>query len=251
MPISIEAPEALQMVIFTVVLILVGVLFLWFSRRQRFGKILATFGLVLLGVFSNTMVAHTLLRPLEYRYPPLVTPNPGVHWVVVLGGDHTSDPSLPLTSQLSASALKRLVEGIRIHKRLSGSKLILSGGCALDSEPHARLLCDMARSLAVPQEEMVLQTTGKDTEGEAQQILQLVGVQPFVLVTSAVRMPRAVSLFKRMGMQPIPAPVGHWVVHSVGWSWDMVLPSVEALNKSQLAIYEYLRMGWAKLKGKM
>jgi uncharacterized SAM-binding protein YcdF (DUF218 family) len=238
-------------VTFGLAVILIGVIFLWFSRRQRFGKILVTVGLALLGVLSNSMVADMLLRPLEYRYPPLVTPNPGIRWVVVLGGGHTSDPSLPVTSQLSSAALNRLAEGIRIHNRLPESKLILTGGCVFDPVPHARLLCDMARSLGVPQEEMILETTAKDTEEEARKVMQLIGNDPFVLVSSASHMPRAVSLFEAMGTQPIPAPVGHRVLDSAGRTPDLFFPSADALKKSQRAIYEYLGIAWAKLRGKI
>ena len=36
----------------------------------------------------------------------------------------------------------RLVEGIRIHRNLPGSKLILSGGGGFDPVPNAKIMAD-------------------------------------------------------------------------------------------------------------
>jgi hypothetical protein len=49
----------------------------------------------------------------------------------------------PVTDQISKSSLTRLVEGIRIHKELPGSKLVLSGGGGFDPMPNARIMAHM------------------------------------------------------------------------------------------------------------
>ncbi len=52
--------------------LMVGLFLLWFTRRQRAGKVLVTCGAMLLVGLSNTFISNALLRPLERRYPPLV-----------------------------------------------------------------------------------------------------------------------------------------------------------------------------------
>jgi len=50
-----------------------------------------------------------------------------IKWVVVLGGGHYTDPKLPVTDQLSAASIVRLIEGIRLHNKFSNSKLFVVG----------------------------------------------------------------------------------------------------------------------------
>jgi uncharacterized SAM-binding protein YcdF (DUF218 family) len=84
-------------------ILLAGVILLWFTRRQRLGKILTTAGLLMLGALSLPAIANPLLATLEDRYPPLpggtapaagALPS-GVRWIVVLGGGMTDDPRVP------------------------------------------------------------------------------------------------------------------------------------------------------------
>ena len=117
-------------------ILLLGLFFLWFTRKQKAGKIFVSAGAVLLATLSYDGISAMLLKPLEYKYPPLLKTEEicDVKWVVVLGGGHTSDPEVPITSQLSHASMARLVEGIRLNNMLPESKLILSGGNAFDPQ---------------------------------------------------------------------------------------------------------------------
>ncbi|MBU1086362.1 MAG: hypothetical protein KKD05_02470 [Candidatus Omnitrophica bacterium] len=55
----------------TVLSLLAGVLFLWFSKKQKTGKILVTMGLILLFVSSFKFTADAMLRPIEYKFAAL------------------------------------------------------------------------------------------------------------------------------------------------------------------------------------
>ena len=50
---------------------LLGLFFLWFTRRQKTGKVLVTMSTVLLGVFSYGVVTDMLVKPLEQEYKPI------------------------------------------------------------------------------------------------------------------------------------------------------------------------------------
>ncbi len=90
---------------------------------------MVTIATLLLGLLSYNAVSYRLVAPLEGRYPPLINLDSvrGVKWIVVLGGGAFVDLELPASTYLSESSLFRLLEGVFIHNRLSGSKLILSG----------------------------------------------------------------------------------------------------------------------------
>ncbi len=115
-------------------ILLLGLFLLSLTRRRKAGKIVVLIGIIFLGMLSYDVVSDKLLQPLEYQYPPLLSLEniQNVKWIVVLGGGHTSDPKLPITSQISKNSLVRLVEGIRIYNGLPKSKLILSGGSAFE-----------------------------------------------------------------------------------------------------------------------
>ncbi|MDZ7696518.1 MAG: hypothetical protein U5R49_06200 [Deltaproteobacteria bacterium] len=110
-------------------LALVGLFCLWFTRKQRTGKVLVTVAVGLLGLLSYDQVSGLLAGPLEGKYPPIMSTESvqGVKWVVVLGGGSEVDPRLPPSTYLSDASLIRLLEGVSLHKGIPGSKLIVTG----------------------------------------------------------------------------------------------------------------------------
>jgi len=236
-------------------ILVIGLILLWLIPKKRVGKVMVSLGIILLALLSYGVFTHTLLKPLEYKYPPLfkLKDLPEVRWIAVLGGGHTSDPEMPANSQLSGSCLSRLVEGIRAHKSLPGSKLILSGGALYDPVSDAAVLADVALMLGVDRQNLILETLSKDTEDEARFIHKIVGRDPFVLVTSASHMPRSMALFKKLGMQPIAAPTDYGLKEKQeeGLNPGMFFPSVGELINAETAVYEYLGLAWAKLRGRI
>lgn len=234
-----------------------GLFLLYFTRRQRLGKALISIGLVTLTLLSYGFISDRLLRPLENRYKPYVTesaadrPKYPVRFVVVLGGGHTSDPKLPMTSQIDDSSLVRLAEGIRIYRKQPGSKLVLSGGRVFDPVSNAEVMAGIARELGVDREDIIVESRPQDTHDEACIMKSIVGSAPFVLVTSASHMPRAMFLFKKLGMNPIPAPTRHRVKSNQSLSLGSFFPHADDLHKSETAVHEYLGIAWAKLKGQI
>lgn len=61
-----------------------------------------------------------------------------------------------------------------------------------------------------------------------------------VLVTSAAHMPRAIRNFQAVGLNPIPAPTQYLTGRGSRSSLLSWLPSSSALEKSELALHEYL-----------
>jgi len=233
-------------------ILLFGLFLLWFTHKQKTGKIVTSIGVFLLTLFSFGIISNTLLRPLEYKYTPLLSLEDMHHvkWVVVLGGGHTSDPQLPITNQLSDASTARLIEGIRLHNMLPESKLILSGG-GFDPVPNAKIMADVALSIGVDKEDLVLESLSKDTKDEAILIQKIVGKDQFILVTSASHMPRSVALFKKYGMHPIPAPTDYFVKKRQRASPAMFFPSASDLYKTERAFHEYLGLAWARLRGQI
>lgn len=238
--------------------LLLGLILLWFTKKQRTGKVLTSIGTVLLLLWGNAPAANRLLRPLESRYPPLMaspgsTPLstlPRAAFIVVLGGGHTSDPYLPVTSRPNQVSAVRLAEAIRLYRQLPGSRMVLSGGRWLDPVSEAEIMAQFVRAFGVSERDIVLETESRDTEEEARLIRPTVGSQPFILVTSAAHMPRSVALFRKLGMNPIPAPTNFLSRPTKGVDPADLYPQPAALYRSDISLHEYLALIWEKLRGK-
>ena len=242
-------------------ILIIGMVLLLFTRKQRAGKLIISIGVMMVAVFGYEGIPNTILRSLEYQYPPLIVTAqsntvvndviPSVKWIVVLGGGHTSDPKIPVTSQISEVSLVRLIEGIRLHNKTPGSKLILSEGKVFDLTSGAEVMAEIARAIGVDQKDIILEDESKDTAEEARLIKSIVGSDEFILVTSAAHMPRAVAMFKKLGMHPIPAPTGYLVIEGQNIDPSNFFPSSGGFFKTSSAFHEYIGLVWAKLRGQI
>jgi uncharacterized SAM-binding protein YcdF (DUF218 family) len=210
-------------------------------RRRRAAGWLFVAGALVAWLGSIMPVANLLARPLEAKYPPLrddqVSGN--VAAIVVLGGSYNPRGTVPVTAALDEDGLIRIVEGLRLHERAPQVRLILSGGAPRGEATPAAGYARLARELGVPQALLVLVPDALDTGDEARNVAKLLGTAPFVLVTSAYHMPRAVRLMERAGGCPVPAPTGQRVGKQEH-SWRSLLPSSEALRRTERALHEYL-----------
>ena len=121
-----------------------------------------------------------------------------------------SDPRLPANSQISAAALRRVVEGVRLYKAIPGSKLLFSGGRVFDPVPEAEVMAQIAVLLGVKPQDIMLEADSRDTAEEAEIIAKMMGREKFILVTSAAHMPRSMALFKSAACSPSRPPPIIW-----------------------------------------
>jgi uncharacterized SAM-binding protein YcdF (DUF218 family) len=228
--------------------IVLGLFFLYKNKLAK-AKVTLIFSLVWLFLFSYPPFANTLLYNIESNHPTLHTAPEYIKYIYVLGGGHHTDESLPITSQVVETSVVRLNEGIRQYRQLNGkAKIIVSGYRGLyDPTEHAVMQKRLAVSLGVNEEDLILHLGTKDTQEEAQAGKTLLGKEPFILVTSASHMTRALKFFKHEGLSPIPAPTNHRA--SIKHPNYTNFFSSKALMKSRLVFHEYLGLIWQKLKG--
>jgi uncharacterized SAM-binding protein YcdF (DUF218 family) len=238
----------------------VGLFLLWRCRRETTGKVLITLGLVSLTIISYLPVSRAIDDPLKDCFMPYVLAQTGVgegsmardvRYVVVLAGGHMAHPSIPVTGWLTCHSLMRLMEGVRVFREHPGSRLVLSGCGAFDPVPEARVMADVAGFLGVDPSDIILESGSYDTEDQARLIRPIVGNHPFVLVTSAVHMRRSLALFRKQGMNPIPAPAGGTKDRETEITLEWFFPNVDALEQTTAAVHEYLGLAWARLRGRI
>ena len=229
--------------------IALGLLLVWFTRFQRSGKIVITTGWLVLLLLSLQPVADGLLRPIEDKYPTWQG-NQKVAYIVVLGGGYTWDDKWAPSSNLINNSLPRLNEGIRLWLANPGSKMIFTGAAAKTNPVStAEAGARVAESLGVPRSAIITLDNPKDTEEEAAAVKQAIGDAPFLLVTSASHLPRAMIFFEHAGLHPLPAPANQLAVSAPLNPWERAIPSPAWLMHSDRVGYETLGRLWQWLKG--
>ena len=230
--------------------LLIAGLGLLIVKRSKAAVVSIGIGIGIFLVSGYAVFTKPVLYSLERSYAPLIveqiTPKVRnqIRHVVVLGSGHISDPDLPTTAQIGGSSLYRLVEGVRIYRLLPGSKLIITGGVIPDPVTNARVVSDVAQQIGVPVRDTIIEERPSDTVEEARLLHGLLGSTPFILVTSAAHMKRAMRIFQDFGMQPVPAPTDFIIKNRPGGAIESWLPNCGNLWISQRVIYEWLGETW-------
>lgn len=227
----------------------VALCLLWFTRWQKSAKALLSVSWLVLLLISLQPVADKMLKPIEDTYPTW-RGNEKVDYIVVLGGGYTWNPDWAPSSNLINNSLPRLAEGVRLWQANPGAKIIFTGARAMTNPVStAEAGARVAESLGVPRSQIITLDEPKDTEEEAAIVAKTIGQQPFLLVTSASHLPRAMIFFRNAGLHPIPAPANQLAIESPLNPWERIIPSPIWLMHSDRVGYETLGRIWQWLKG--
>lgn len=248
---KIASEILLNPLFFSLILIFAGLAFLSYSRKQRFGRVLIGIGAFIITFLSFVDVSTILVSPLEkFKSVYQKEPNQKIDYVAVLSGGADEMYGIPMNTKYNYATLSRLMEGLRVYRLNNGSKLILTGGPA--DNPASEIEKRFLVGIGVPSSDIITDYFSMDTHDEAVNVREIVGDSPFVLVTSATHMPRAVMLFKKQGMNPIPAPADFIMTNSDGQnSLIKKFPDIENLAASDRAIHEYVGILWGWLRGQI
>ena len=226
-----------------------GVVLLLFARTRRAGRVVLAVGALWLVLLSLGIPFDAAGAWLEGRHQPLLelggSEVQDVEWVVVLGGGQRADPRLPVSAHLPEQALYRVVEGVRLHHALPGSRLLFVGFGGIGREPAAEVGARLAMALGVDPSAIVVDNTPRTTGEEAQAVRALAGDDRVILVTTAVHMPRSVRLFARAGVSVIPAPTGH-VTSARRSVRDLIVPRPHRLGYADAVAHELFGLAWGR-----
>ncbi len=234
----------------TLLLLFWGALLLLRQKTRWLGIIVVFLTTGLLFVASYAPLSHQYISLFESEAPSYQQGPVSVDYISVLGSWHQSVDSQPVTSEIKPAGIVRLAEGIRIYRLNPGSQLILTGfkGIVQDQVSYPEKLRELALILGVPAEDILVFNGPRDTIEEAELIAANFSGDSLVLVTSAVHMPRALNLFHKVGLDPLPAPTGHLSKPFRSW-WTF--PSGSTLAQSEMWVHEQLGLLWIKLTGQV
>jgi uncharacterized SAM-binding protein YcdF (DUF218 family) len=228
------------------ILLFSGSIFTLYRRTRRYAIFLFGAGTIIFIFFSNGPVSYWLIGNLESRYPAIISFE-GIQKydkIVILPGYATADSYFPLSSKVNSSTAFRLVEALRIWKLFPDTKIMMSG-----SKAEPELIKKLLSALGLPENRVIIEAESENTYENAVVLKKKLGDKPFILITSAGHMPRAVGVFKKLGMNPIPAPTDYMVGNNPLAA--NFLPTPSHLRYSDLAIHEYIGILYYKLTGRL
>jgi uncharacterized SAM-binding protein YcdF (DUF218 family) len=215
---------------------------LWLLRtlRSRLGAWLIACGLLFGYLVSTSWFGNFLLAPLERQYTALdIEQVREVHDIVVLGSSYDPRERVSIVGALDPVGLARISEGVRIVLARRDVRMFVSGGARPGGIPIARGYSDFAIAMGVSPAAITMLDHPLNTADEARDVFASLGRSPFILVTSAYHMPRAMRLMRRAGANPVPEPTGQLVGTRLSEGFGLV-PGSRGLRKSETALHEYL-----------
>jgi len=223
--------------------LVLGVLALWLAslRRLRLAWSLGALALIWLWVWSMPVASHALRGALEAQYPAVPMQSlPRAQAIVVLGGSVRPAKAVGQAPDLSAAA-DRAWHAARLFHAGKAPLLVLSGGSdpQVSATSEAMAMRVFLADLGVPVNAMLLEELSRNTRQNARftaEILRPRGVTHIVLVTSALHMHRAVTLFEAQGFTVTPAATDHEARQR--FSAEDWLPDTGALDGSARALKE-------------
>ncbi len=204
--------ELLRPSTFLLLLGLVGSGLLW-TRFWRTGRTLTIIALVLFALPALLPLNALLARPLENAYPPVPLPRT-LTGILVLGGAEMPKTSVARGQLSLRDGAERVLAGLELARRYPEARLAFSGVTAslYDSRSEAHVTRDLFRTFGLAQARLVIEAKSRNTEENVRFSRALIDPQPgdtWVVVTSAIHMPRTLGLFAKANWPVLPYPVDY------------------------------------------
>lgn len=239
----------------TLILLSLGIILLCF-KKPKAGLASLACGTVWLLVWSLPPVSDRLVRSLEETWSYVdLSAVPNSDLILVLGGVVEPPSGAYPHPDLNAAA-DRLWHTARLYHAGKAELIVLTGG-ANDWETgpsQAALMREVLVAFGVPNSRIILEESSRNTYENAVfslKVMRDLEISNPLLVTSALHMPRATAVFQAMGVDHTPIATDFLVRRETRLNVLNFVPSVGALNKSTLALHEYIGMAIYKIRGQI
>ena len=222
-----------------------GVVLLATPWRKSGLRLLVASTLVTLAIWLLPIGA-ALTVPLELRFPPWTpTPNaPPPTGMIVLGGVIGPEVSIAHRQIALNGAAERLTFAVMLAREYPNARIVFSGG-------NARLVGGMREGgfalrffeqLGIARDRVSIEAQARNTAENAIYSKRLIAPKPgerWLLITTAMHMPRAVGAFRQAGFSVIPCPVDY---QFTGWRalWSLPGSALGRMGATDAAVHEWL-----------
>ena len=233
-------------------LCLAGVAVIGWRTRSPWGWRILLIGVGGLAACAIFPVGTWLMRPLEDRFSQPRPMPERVDGIVLIGGaidlDESADRGMPALN----AAAERMIDFVALARRYPQAQLVFSGG-----DPHVFPIglteADVARAVfsrvGIDPSRIIFEKASRNTHENATLSRSLVHPTPeqhWLLVTSAVDMPRAVGCFRAVHWSVIPYPVDY---HTKQQTIGMFPGLVAGLGRTDWAMHEWVGLAYYRMRG--
>ena len=213
-------------------------------RRPVAARRWVGWALLLLVLLGWRALPDRLVHALETWHAPASQGPSAYAGVVVLGGsfERASLQRGREAVQLNAHA-ERLTDAVALARAYPDLPIVFSGGCVDTGEgcvAESELAQRFFTQMGLAPQRVRLESASRTTFENARFTAQLPGVdktRPWLLLTSAWHMPRAMATFRAQGWNVTPWPVDFWSNANMPWTaYSLTL----GVRQWQLALHECL-----------
>ena len=216
-------------------------------RWQRLGSLCLGAGMLFYLAAGIGPLGYALIRPLEdrFRRPPESMAAPT--GIIVLGGGMNELLYKDRGAFVLGSDGSRMTDAFILSRRFPDAKVIFTGGSNTLIEDEGITEADAARAffiaMGVAPERLTFEDRSRNTDENARFTLDIVKPKPgerFLLVTSAVHMPRSVGLFRKAGFDVVPFPSDYLTRGTSEDFWRVSTTAAGGLSRFDRASREWV-----------
>jgi len=226
------------------------------TRAAWLGRRLLVVSILLLALFGFSPLGNLLLYPLEQRFPPWDAKGGAPDGIIVLGGSVDPDLSAAHYTPVVTSSPDRMITAAALAHRYPGARLVYTGGSARlisNDAKEADYAADIFESLGIAKSRLIMERLSRNTAENAAFTKDLVkpkAGERWLLVTSAFHMPRSVGLFRKIGFNVEPCPVG-WRVGGREDLFSFTNVAGDGLGRTDTAVREWMGLAAYRLSGRI
>jgi uncharacterized SAM-binding protein YcdF (DUF218 family) len=209
---------------------------------------------ILFYFFSNAFITDEFVRLYEERNYTYSELTETYDVAIVLGGFSSYDEQQELV-QFHFST-DRLMAGIKLYKTGRAKKIMISSGSGKILNPYekeALFIEDYLLKIGIPANDIIVESESKNTHENAIESAKILNEQyldgNYLLVTSAIHMPRAKRCFKKAGLTVTPFSVDQQAGPRKYLLDHLFIPTVDSLVRWQQLIKEWVGFVFYKLAG--
>ncbi len=238
------------------ILLVAGVVLL-FVRSQRlrsFGRTLCAGAALLLLLAGWHPLPEALISALEDRHAPPTSDLSGFTGMVVLGGVFSAYDGRDRIQPALGCAGDRVVVPVPLMNQYRNMLLLFTGGAAFPAPPiqaEATAARTYFERMGTDMSRVLFESQSRDTYENAtfsRHVPTVDASKPWLLITSASHMTRALATFRKAGWNVTPYPVNYYSMYDTQWLSYSFFRGIEAWR---LAIYEYLGLAVYRLTGRL
>jgi uncharacterized SAM-binding protein YcdF (DUF218 family) len=230
-------------------LLLVGFCCTLVRRSARFGRWLMALGTAIV-VLAALPLGNWPMNVLEDRFPEPVALPDHVDGIIVLGGAINLAISAERGQPSLSGGVDRMTEFLALARYYPTARLVFTGGTAAsDGMREADVARELYGGLGLDLDRMIFERYSRNTRENALFSRQIIRPRPgeiWLLVTSAVDMPRAVGCFRAVGWPVTPWPVGYRTIRSTYWLWPNPASGLANLD---WATHEWIGLAYYRFRG--